>query len=244
MQNDSNLNKIVFNRVSKAYPGIHEAAVEDVSFSVAPHEFLCIIGPSGCGKSTILKMIAGLEEPTMGIIHKPDTIGIVFQNAGLLPWASVYENVALPLEARGEKSEDIKNKVMHYLEMLGLEDFKDRFPRDLSGGQKQRVGIARALAIEPQVLLLDEPFSALDAKSTHELHEDVLKIWQETIQTIVMVSHSIEEAVSLADRIILMKEKRIDSTFSIDLKRPRREQGARFEEEVQKIRKEFFRSAS
>lgn len=244
MQNDTNLNNIIFEHVSKAYPNTLEAALHDASFSIKKGEFFCIIGPSGCGKSTILKLIAGLEEPTAGIITKPDTIGLVFQNAGLLPWSTVYDNAAVGLKAQGVSESEIEKVVLPYLSLLKLEALKDKYPRELSGGQRQRVGIARALSIEPEVLLLDEPFSALDPKTTSELHEDILKIWKETKRTIVMVSHSIEEAVTLSDTILFMAEKRVEKIIPITLKRPRRERAHEFSDEVQKIRKEFFHCAS
>src|SRR5262249_34994340 len=144
------------------------------------------------------------------------------------------------LRANNLSKRKANQAVAKYLDMMGLVDFLSKFPRELSGGQRQRVGIARALAVEPQVLLLDEPFSALDAKTTEELHKDVLNIWSQTRTTIVMVSHLIEEAVSLADRIILMKNFSVSTVFTIDLPRPRRESGELFSHEVNKIRREFF----
>jgi len=242
MQNatDSN-NLIVFDHVSKVYEDTgKELALKDVSFSVTRGEFLCIIGPSGGGKSTILKLIAGLEEPSSGKLIKPDRISMVFQSGALFPWMTAAENVALGLEAKHLPKNEIISATEKYLGMVGLKTMEGKYPRELSGGQKQRVGIARALATDPEVLLLDEPFSALDPITTDELHRDLISIWEQTRKTIVMVSHLIEEAVSLADKIILVKNLTVDHLFSIDLHRPRRENEAAFAHEVLGVRKIFF----
>ncbi len=221
-------NPIVFKNAGKVYPGSKTPAVSGFSLEVKPGEFLCLIGPSGCGKSTILKMIAGLEQQTNGEVEKPESVGMVFQSGALLPWLTVEENVAFPIYAKGikkEKAEDLTNK---YIQMVNLGEFKLKYPRELSGGQKQRVGIARALAIEPGVLLLDEPFSALDPVTTDELHEYLLKIWKETQKTIVMVSHLTEEAVLLADRIAVMKDAALRDIVDVNLKRPRNNENKEF----------------
>ncbi len=242
MQNDTSSNNIiVFDKVSKIYEPNKEVALRDVSFSVKNGEFACIIGPSGGGKSTILKLIAGLEKETSGTITKPEHISMVFQAGALLPWLTVFENVALGLRAKNEPENKIRATVDKYIAMVGLRGMEEKYPRDLSGGQRQRVGIARALAVDPEVLLLDEPFSALDPKTTEELHKDVLAIWTQTKKTIVMVSHLIEEAVSLADSILLIKNYGVDHTFLILLPRPRRENEATFAHEVVQVRREFFK---
>lgn len=239
MPNVSDLNKIIaFGHVTKEYSR-GDFGLKDVSFEVVTGEFLCIIGPSGSGKSTILKIIAGLEEPTKGAVAKPSNIGMVFQSGALLPWLTVMDNVALGLRAARRPTKETREISLKFIEMMGLADFVDKYPRELSGGQKQRVGIARALAVDPDVLLLDEPFSSLDAKITHELHQDILKIWSETKKTIVMVSHLIEEAVLLAQRILLVKNFVIDKEFDIYLPQPRHSQN--ISEEVTKIRREFFK---
>ncbi len=243
MQNDSNSNNagaIALISVSKTYPGTEKPALHDVSLNVAGSEFLCIVGPSGCGKSTLLKIIAGLEKADKGEVHVPQKLSMVFQSGALLPWLTVEENVEFGLRAQQRLEKDIENAVQKYLEMVGLSNFASKYPRELSGGQHQRVGLARALAVEPEVLLLDEPFSALDPKTTDGLHKDLLKIWRETKITVVMVSHLIEEAVSLADRVILMKDGHIEETFLVALPYPRREEGLRFHDLVQKIRAKFF----
>ncbi len=231
---------IHFAGVDKFYPGSAAAALRQLSFDVGVGEFFCLVGPSGCGKSTVLKIIAGLEGVSAGEVSRPQAVSMVFQGGALLPWLNVYDNVALGLRARRDSERKIREQCEKYIFMTGLADFAQKFPRDLSGGQRQRVGLARALAIEPQVLLLDEPFSALDTATTEELHKDLLKIWQQTKKTVVLVSHSIEEAVALADRIMLMKAGRQEQIFNITLPYPRREQEAAFMHEVQTIRKKFF----
>lgn len=231
---------IELSKVGKRYPGEAHPAVHDVSFTVQEGEFVCLVGPSGCGKTTLLKLIAGLEEKTTGTITKPALVSMAFQNGALFPWLTVYENAALGLRERHEPQEKAGHAVDRELRAVNMLALHDKYPADLSGGQRQRVGIARALAVEPAVLLLDEPFSALDPKTTAELHDDIIKIWQDTKKTIVMVSHLIEEAVSLAGRVILMREGTVDRVFPIDLPYPRRE-SEHFHREVMKIRKEFFR---
>ncbi len=241
MPNDSNLNNLItFENVSKIYEPTKEVALRDVSFSVKTGEFVCVIGPSGGGKSTILKLIAGLEEPSSGKIMKPPHISMVFQAGALLPWLNVYGNVAFGLSRRRESDAKTKSTVEKYISLVGLSGMEQKCPRELSGGQRQRVGIARALAVDPEVLLLDEPFSALDPKTTEELHQDLLKIWSATGKTIVMVSHLIEEAVALADEVILMKDYTIAHAFPIALPRPRRANEASFAHEVMEVRRAFF----
>lgn len=228
---------ISFKNVIKEFD--HVKALNDLTFEVEPGSLFCMVGPSGCGKSTVLKIIAGLDKQTSGEVIKPNDVAMVFQNAALFPWLNVFDNVAFGL--KGKKDPHIaKSKTLKYIEMTGLKDFEYKFPHELSGGQRQRVGIARALAVNPQVLLLDEPFSALDTGTTEELHKDLLNIWKATNKTIVMVSHSIEEAVTLADKIMLMKAGRCEQIFTITLPRPRREQEALFMRDVQIIRKKFF----
>lgn len=255
MRNDINLNKplgvtksamelqvlIKFEKVGKIFEPIHETALRDASFEVFAGEFVCFIGPSGGGKSTILNIIAGLEKETSGNVQAPAGASMVFQSAALLPWLNIFDNVALGLRAKKFSKDRIYRDSMRFIEMMGLEEFVSKFPRELSGGQRQRVGVARALAVNPPVLLLDEPFSALDPQITEELHKDILRVWAETKHTIVMVSHSIEEAVALAEKVILMKNFAVDRIFPITLKRPRREQAEEFSRQVLEIRREFFK---
>jgi NitT/TauT family transport system ATP-binding protein len=223
------LTKIIdFTGVSRIYKAAKVTAISDVNFEVHEGEFFCLIGPSGCGKSTILRLIGGIEDQSGGTIEKPDEVSMVFQSGALLPWMTVEENVSLVNKVKGLSQLKVEELTTKYLRMVDLEAFRFRYPRELSGGQKQRVGIARALAVEPKVLLLDEPFSALDPLTTDELHTYLLKIWRETGKTIVMVSHSIEEAIFLADRIAIMRQGTIKQIVEVDLKRPRKEESKEF----------------
>ncbi len=166
---------------------------------------------------------------------------MVFQSGALFPWLTVAENVEIVLRVRKLSPAQIRRRVHKELELVGLTEFAKKCPRELSGGQRQRVGLARALAVEPDVLVLDEPFAALDIKTTEMLHQDLLDIWQQTHQTIVMVSHSIEEAVTLADRIVLMNAGRVARTYDLtDMPRPRREQAETYIHQVQTIRRDFL----
>lgn len=235
------MNAIYFKNVSKLYPGDGHFAVRDMSFSVLPGEFVCIIGPSGGGKTTILKLIAGIEQVTSGHVTRPKEVAMTFQLGALFPWLTAFENVALGLRQRGVTGPGLTREVDRQLRAVNMLEFRNKYPADLSGGQRQRVGIARALAVNPAVLLLDEPFSALDAKTIAELHEDILSIWKQTNKTIIMVSHLIEDAVALAQRVILMKEGSIVKEFPIALPYPRREQGELFMRDVMQIRNEFFK---
>ncbi len=232
---------IELDNVGETFTG-NSVGLRGVSLSVAQGEFLCLVGLSGSGKSTILKLIAGLEVASSGMVKKPDSVSMVFQDGALFPWMTVLENVAIVLQAKGDAPATVHRDSVHFLTMIGLADFLEKYPRDLSGGQRQRVGIARALAVRPAVLLLDEPFSALDIKTTDELHADLIKIWEASKGelTIVMVSHSVEEAVVLADEIIVVQDHLIAAKFAISLPRPRREQGHAFGLEIERVRNAFF----
>ena len=222
--------------VSKTFP-LDKSKVpvlDNVSFSVRNDEFVCLVGPSGCGKSTLLRMIAGLEKVDSGriLFHGQPTIkptpkiAMVFQLFGLLPWKTALENVELPLEVLGV-SKEIRNHTAHeYLLLVGLEGYENIYPHDLSGGMKQRVGIARALALKPEVLLMDEPFSSLDEITAKILRELVLNIWRNPAlptNNFVMVSHNVEEAVFMADRVIVMSPRpgKVVGEIAIELPRPR-----------------------
>lgn len=210
--------------------------LDNVSFNVGKDEFLCIVGPSGCGKSTLLRMMAGLEKPDSGrILFKGQAIetpspkvAMVFQLFGLLPWKTALENVEVPLEVLGIAKQNRAHVAEEYLRMVGLEGFENTYPHDLSGGMKQRVGIARALALKPDVLLMDEPFSSLDEITAKTLRELVLEIWRDPTlptNTFVMVSHNVEEAVFMADRIVVMSPRpgKVIGEIRIDIPRPRSE---------------------
>jgi len=208
--------------------------LDNVSFSVGNDEFVCLVGPSGCGKSTMLRIIAGLEKADSGeilfrgqpITHPTPKIAMVFQLFGLLPWKNALENVEVPLEVLGIEKEKRKHIAEEYLKMVGLEGFENTYPHDLSGGMKQRVGIARALALKPEVLLMDEPFSSLDELTAKILRELVLDIWRNPAlptNTFIMVSHNVEEAVFMADRVIVMSPRpgKVIGEVKIDIPRPR-----------------------
>jgi NitT/TauT family transport system ATP-binding protein len=212
------------------------SVLDNVSFSVGNDEFACLVGPSGCGKSTMLRIIAGLEKADSGKIlfrgqpiTKPTPkIAMVFQLFGLLPWKTALENVEVPLEVLGMEKEKRSHIAEEYLKMVGLEGFEKTYPHDLSGGMKQRVGIARALALKPDVLLMDEPFSSLDELTAKTLRELVLDIWRNPTlptNTFVMVSHNVEEAVVMADKVIVMSPRpgKIVGEVKIDIPRPRAE---------------------
>jgi NitT/TauT family transport system ATP-binding protein len=230
---------IKFENVSKTYEHEVRPALSHISCTVAQGEFVCLIGPSGCGKTTVLKLISGLDTPTEGTVMKPEGVSMAFQFGALFPWLTVFENVAFGLRQKGAPEAHIQRVVEHELHSMRIHAFKEKYPADLSGGQRQRVGIARALAVEPQVLLLDEPFSALDPQTTAELHDDIIAFWREKKITVVMVSHLIEEAVSLGGRVILMKDGRIERIFPVSLPYPRRENEG-FHRVVMEIRREFF----
>ena len=208
--------------------------LDKVNLSVSKDEFVCLVGPSGCGKSTLLRIIAGLEKADSGkimfngepITHPTPKISMVFQLFGLLPWKTALENVEVPLEVLDVKKENRVHMAEEYLKMVGLEGFENTYPHDLSGGMKQRVGIARALALKPEVLLMDEPFSSLDELTAKTLRELVLSIWRNPAlptNTFVMVSHNVEEAVFMADRVIVMSPRsgKVIGEVKIEIPRPR-----------------------
>ena len=230
------MTEISLENVSKVYKGVKIAALSGISLDINQSEFFCLIGPSGCGKSTILRLISHLETPTSGKITAPEQISMVFQSGALLPWMSVEENVLFIAKTNGFSEQKAQEQTTKYLRMVNLEPFRFRYPRELSGGQKQRVGIARALVVEPKVLLLDEPFSALDPLTTDEMHGYILKIWEETQTTIVMVSHSMEEAVLLSDRIGIMDQGTIKQIIDVDLKRPRNDELKEFLKVLDKVK--------
>jgi NitT/TauT family transport system ATP-binding protein len=202
-------------------------ALEGVTFEVCPQEFVCVLGPSGSGKSTLLRILAGLLEPTAGGVRfageRPPCIGMVFQQATLMPWRSVVANLTLPLELAGVESERTQALAREMVELVGLQGFEAYWPRDLSGGMAQRVAIARALIHDPDLLLLDEPFGSLDALTRENMNLELLRIWEAKQKTVVMVTHSIPEAIFLADRILVMSSRpgRIEATVPVSLPRPR-----------------------
>ncbi len=206
-------------------------ALGEATFALGENEFVTILGPSGCGKSTLLRILAGLVQPTAGQVfldgrayHEPqEAIGIVFQQPGLMPWRSALENVMLPLQIQGVPRERATRLASEMLALVGLEEFEDTLPRELSGGMSQRVALARALVHDPEVLLLDEPFGALDALTRERLNWELLRIWRQRRKTVLMVTHSIQEAIFLSDRILVMSSRpgKIERDVRIDLERPR-----------------------
>jgi NitT/TauT family transport system ATP-binding protein len=226
--------------VSKTYPTRGEPvyALSPTDLAVKSGEFVVLIGPSGCGKTTLLRLIAGLIKPTSGTVEIVGTnlwrngqrqgeaaseMGMVFQDANLFPWLSIEQNVGLPLELRGADQASRKERVQELLDLVGIGGFGPRWPRELSGGMRQRAAIARALSYDPDILLMDEPFGALDAMTRETLNLELQRIWMETSKSVVLVTHSISEAVFLADRIVLLSPRpgRIDSIYDVPFARPR-----------------------
>jgi NitT/TauT family transport system ATP-binding protein len=247
--------------VNRSYEGSNKEALTDISLSIQDGEFICIIGPSGCGKSTLLNIIAGLDQPTSGeLILNGNTITgpgadrvVMFQEHALYPWLNVIDNVTFGMKLAGVPKQQQLEKAEHYLKMVQLWDFKDYRIHELSGGMRQRTSLARALCMDSPVMLMDEPFSALDKQTTNKLRSDLERIWEETKKTIIFVTHSVEEAVFLADRIVVLSESPgcIKDVFNIDLPRPRTIDSEGFlkvrheilscvEREVQKFAKEEY----
>lgn len=225
---------VVAQNVSKVFwaaDGNPVVAVHRLDLKIARGEFLCIVGPSGCGKSTLLSMIAGLEQPTDGDIRVGKDrvtgprrdIAMVFQEHAIFPWKTVLDNVAIGLKARGVGRKERNDAARRYIDMAGLKGFEHKYPSELSGGMKQRVGIARALAVEPDVLLMDEPFGALDAQTRTFFQEELLRIFDRFQKTFIFITHSVKEAVFLADRVVVMtfRPGRIKEVIAVPLPRPR-----------------------
>lgn len=218
------LNKVYSNLLKE-----DTVALKDINLQIRPGEFISIIGPSGCGKSTLLRIIGNLDKPTSGTIEYRDgadqQMGFVFQDSVLLPWKNVRQNAEFPLVIQKKQTEENEKKLDELLELAGLSEFKTALPRELSGGMKQRVSIVRALSYDALLLLMDEPFGALDALTRDHLNEELLKIWQKTKKTVIFVTHSIEEATFLSDRVLVMSARpgRVKEMVEIDLPRPRGE---------------------
>ncbi|MCX6682818.1 MAG: ABC transporter ATP-binding protein [Methanoregula sp.] len=232
---------LAIEHLSKQFVKNGEEPVEslvDISIEVNDEEFICILGPSGCGKTTLLRIIAGLDHPTSGsvridglVIDRPNRkLGMIFQDYSLYPWRTVVENIAFGLELQDVPKEQRSATIGKYLEMTGLSEFGNSYPYELSGGMRQRVAVVRALAIDPTVLLMDEPFGALDAQTRNKLQHDLLDIWGKTRKTILFVTHSVDEAVFLADRIVVLTPRpgRICEIIPIDQPRPRNRTSAEF----------------
>ena len=225
--------RIRIDDVTKTYPSDAGdiVALDGIDFDIAAREFVSIVGQSGCGKSTLLRCIGGLIEPTKGtisiggkVVTEPDPrIGYVFQKAVLLPWRTVLDNVLLPFEVQGRVTDANRAKALEVLEMVGLSAYLQHRPAELSGGMQQRVSVARALAMEPSILLMDEPFGALDAQTRETMNVELLRIWAEAQTTVVFVTHDIGEALFLSDRVIVMTARPgcVDQVIEVGIDRPR-----------------------
>jgi len=238
------MGKVSLKNITKCFDDL--VAVKNLNFIVEDDEFVSLLGPSGCGKTTVLRLIAGLEKPTKGEIYENGKIvtgpgpdrGMVFQEFALFPWRTVIKNVEFGLEIKGLPKNERRKKALEYIDLVNLEGFEDAHPRELSGGMKQRVGIARALANEPDVLLMDEPFGSLDAQTRNIMQRELLGIWEKTGKTIIFVTHSVDEALFLSDRVIVLTARpaSVKKEFKIDLPRPRDRAG----EEFAKIRHQIL----
>lgn len=225
-------NTVNIKHLDKIYSNLLKedtVALKDINLEIKNGEFLSIIGPSGCGKSTLLKVIGGLEKPTRGEIEyqdKENRLGFVFQDSVLLPWKNIRENAEFPLVIQKKQTKENEERLDELLELAGLTEFKTALPRELSGGMKQRVSIVRALSYDAPLLLMDEPFGALDAITRDHMNEELLNIWTQTKKTVVFVTHSIGEAVFLSDRVVVMSTRpgTIKEIVTIDLPRPRNSQ--------------------
>lgn len=206
-------------------------ALNGVNLDIKENEFICVVGPSGCGKSTLLNIIAGLDTPSSGAVYIDDKKiegtgterGVVFQQYALFPWLTVLKNVMFGLKLQGKSNEEAKEIAMKYIKMVQLEDFVNHYPKELSGGMKQRVAIARAYAVKPEVLLMDEPFGALDAQTRTQLQTELLKTWESERKTCFFITHDVDEAIILAQRVIIMSARpgRIKEIVDIDIPYPR-----------------------
>ncbi|SJN12396.1 ABC-type nitrate/sulfonate/bicarbonate transport system, ATPase component [Leucobacter sp. 7(1)] len=212
----------------KAFPNAEASgevlvAVQDVSLEVAEREFVCVLGPSGCGKSTLLRVAAGLEQPSLGTVETQSRPSVVFQEHGVFPWLTVAENVAYPLKLRRVPKAQRRERVAELLELVGLTDFASYFPSQISGGMRQRTSVARALADDGNVLLMDEPFGALDEQTRVALQQELLRIWEQTSKSVLFITHSVDEALTLADRVVVMSHRpgRIIADIEIPFGRPR-----------------------
>lgn len=256
--------KVDLKNVNKSFTkGKNETipVLQDIDFSIEAGEFVSLLGPSGCGKSTILKLIAGLSHPSSGELKVNDTSitgpgtdrVVVFQEGGLFPWMTVLENVTYGLKIKKMSKAEAEEKAMEGLRMVHLGNFTGAYPHELSGGMKQRVAIARALVMDPDVLLMDEPFAALDEQTRLVLHQELQDIWQKTGKTILFITHNIREALTLSDRVLLMSTRpgTIKKSFTVPASRPRNPSDsvivdlekrvmAELEEEMNKVLKEEF----
>jgi NitT/TauT family transport system ATP-binding protein len=223
------MGRLILENVSKRFNNF--LAVNDMNFEVRDGEFVCLLGPSGCGKTTILRMAAGLDSPTEGEIHLDGKkivgankeCGFVFQEYALFPWRTARGNIEFGPQVKGLPKEECEQISQHYIDLVGLKGFENHYPHELSGGMKQRVGIARAYANKPKLLLMDEPFGALDAQTRNIMQGELLRIWEKEHISVLFVTHSVDEAVYLADRVIVLSARpgTVKEIFDISLPRPR-----------------------
>jgi NitT/TauT family transport system ATP-binding protein len=216
--------------VTKQFPGGY-TALKDVDLEVGAGRFVALVGPSGCGKSTTLSLIAGLEAPTAGKVFVReqevdgvgDGIGFLFQRDALLPWKTVFDNVALPLQLRRRPAKEVATRADEWISRVGLRGFEKNYPHELSGGMRKRVALAQTLTYDPEIILMDEPFSALDVQTRDLMEDELLQLWQGTGKTIVFVTHDLEEAIALADEVFVMTSgpARIKAAYEVTLPRPR-----------------------
>lgn len=236
---------LVIQGLNKHFDNSDKATLNEIDLEIESGEFVCIVGASGCGKSTLLNLVAGLEKPTGGkiLLDGKEVTGpgadrtVMFQEHGLFPWLNVIENVKFGMKLAGVPKDEQEQKAMHYLKMVHLEDYKDYPIHQISGGMRQRTALARALTMDSKVLLMDEPFSALDKQTSNRLREELQRIWMETKKTILFITHSVEEAVYLGDRVVALSPDtgRIASIISIDIERPRHVYSPEFVELRHKI---------
>jgi NitT/TauT family transport system ATP-binding protein len=224
--------KISIRGLTKLFRSAHGTitALSGINLSVPEGQFLCIVGPSGCGKTTMLRILAGLETPTAGEVvvahadRKKPVNSMIFQEHSIFPWMTVRDNVAYGLRMRGVDKKEVRARVDEFIRKVGLARFADAYPHQLSGGMKQRVSIARAFAVDPEVFLMDEPFASLDEQTKILLQEELLRIWEETRKTVIYITHSIDEAIILGDRIVVFTAHpgRVKAEVEVDFPRPRR----------------------
>ena len=236
---------LVIQGLNKHFDNSDKATLNEIDLEIESGEFVCIVGASGCGKSTLLNLVAGLEKPTGGkiLLDGKEVTGpgsdrtVMFQEHGPFPWLNVIENVKFGMKLAGVPKDEQEQRAMHYLEMVHLKDYKDYPIHQISGGMRQRTALARALTMDSKVLLMDEPFSALDKQTSNRLREELQRIWMETKKTILFITHSVEEAVYLGDRVVALSPDtgRIASIISIDIERPRHVYSPEFVELRHKI---------
>ncbi len=240
------MGRLILKGVSRKFNGY--LAVSDVNLEIADREFVCLLGPSGCGKTTLLRLAAGLDVPTEGELFLDNKkiegvnkeCGFVFQEYVLFPWRTVKGNIEFGPEVKGMQKEELERISQHYIDLVGLKGFENHYPHELSGGMKQRVGIARAYANNPKLLLMDEPFGALDAQTRNLMQGELLRIWQEEHISALFVTHSVDEAVYLADRVVVLSARpgTVKEIFDVALPRPR----VRTSHEVNALRDEILKT--